>query len=355
MDGRSYGRFRSFAVGLPLVVLLALSAEAGDRSLADFARRPGETDDAPRFQRAVDACAGGAVLYVPAGKYVFAQTLFVTNLCSVELSAGAHVKAVAEMDWLVRIDHRWQRFVKTAPDVEQAENYGLFFRGGTFDANGLASCIAVDHFRHFTLENTVCLNGRKYGLGVQTMGDGYELMARNLYFKTLKRGLAGNVGIYSKGGDSHYTDIVIVDYTTGFWVAEDHGANRLTRVHVWGGTVPPPCPGQLPEMLKDSVCFRIESGGDILRDCYADTGATGYWLTGPGPETRMFGCSYYNNLIFGLREVTIIRHDRGCLLCEGFSAQRQTPETRMYAGSPEAKVRWGSAIIDHELRGGELK
>lgn len=60
------------------------SAEAQywDRSVAEFPALAGETDDAPRLQRAVDASAN-KVLFVPAGDYKLAQTLVITNFCSV--------------------------------------------------------------------------------------------------------------------------------------------------------------------------------------------------------------------------------------------------------------------------------
>ena len=82
-----------------VAAMLATTVAFGvsDHSIVDFQRLEGETDDAPRFQRAVDACCGGGVLTVPSGDYTLAQTVFVTNLCSVEMSAGAYVKAVAEM------------------------------------------------------------------------------------------------------------------------------------------------------------------------------------------------------------------------------------------------------------------
>ncbi len=76
--------------------VLAATA-ATDHCITAFPRLAGENDDAPRFQRAVDACCCGGVLTVPSGDYTLAQTVFVTNLCSVEMSAGAYVKAVAEM------------------------------------------------------------------------------------------------------------------------------------------------------------------------------------------------------------------------------------------------------------------
>ena len=201
------------------------SLAVSDHSIAEFPRLAGETDDAPRFQRAVDACCGGGVLTVPSGDYTLARTVSVTNLCSIEMSAGAYVKAVAEMDWMIKIDQMWQFSPKTAPKGVNAERYNLRYIGGTLDADGKASCLAIDNYRHFTLENATFLNGRRYGVGIETEGRGYEMIARNLYFKTLIHGLAGNTGLYTYGGDSHYTDIVVVDYTTGVHFA----GHRLFR------------------------------------------------------------------------------------------------------------------------------
>ena len=324
----------------PLVAALcAFAASAvSDHSIVEFPRIGGETDDAPRFQRAVDACRGGGLLTVPGGCYTLAQTVFVTNLCSIEMSPGAHVKAVADMDWMVKINQMWQYNPKTAPKDVDAQIYNLSFRGGTLDADGRASCLSIDNYRHFTLENATFLNGRVYGVGIETEGLGYEMVARNLYFKTLINGLAGNTALFTKGGDSHYTDIVSVNYTTGFHVFGG-GANWLTRVHVWGASLPKDKPGEIPEMLRNSVCFRIDGIGSQLRDCYADTGAIGYWIG--GREIRMFGCIYFNNTSFGLNDVTIICQDGGTLWCEGGRFEKQTPETKLYAGSAYAKVYWG--------------
>ena len=319
-----------------------------DHSVTEFPRLAGETDDAPRFQRAVDACCGGGVLTVPGGRYTFARTLYVTNLCSIEMSAGARIKAVAEMEWMIKINQMWQYRPKTAPKDVDTGLFNLAFRGGTLDADGKASCLAIDNFRHFTLENATFLNGRRCGVGIETEGKGYEMFVRNCYFKTTIRGLSGNVGLLVCGGDGHYTDIVVVDYTVGVHLNGGGGSNRLTRIHVWGGPVGHPArQGNLPEMLKGSVCFRIESSGTILRDCYADTGETGFWISGER-DTRMFGCDYYNNTGFGMRKTTVIRHDRGMLVCDGACFQRCTPEAELYRGSPGAKIIWGSESI---LRG----
>ena len=243
-----------------IAAMLAATVAFGvsDHSITEFPRLAGETDDAPRFQRAVDACYGGGLLTVPGGNYTLARTVFVTNLCSIEMSPGARIKAIAEMDWMFKINQMWQYSPKTAPKDVDPQIYNLTFRGGTLDADGKASCLAIDNYRHFTLENATFLNGRVYGVGIEMEGLGYEMTARNLYFKTLIPGLAGNTALYTKGGDSQYTDIIVVDYTVGIRVLYG-GANRFTRCHIWGGPIKPPRPGELPEMLKNSVCVNVSA------------------------------------------------------------------------------------------------
>ena len=87
---------------------------ARDNNLADFPRYKGETDDAPRFQRAIDASASG-VLTVPGDDYTFAHTVYVSNLCSIVMSPSARIKAVAKMDWMIKIDAMWQYNRRTTP------------------------------------------------------------------------------------------------------------------------------------------------------------------------------------------------------------------------------------------------
>ena len=177
------------------------------------------------------------------------------------------------------------------------------------------------------------------------------MTARNLYFKTLIPGLAGNTALYTKGGDSQYTDIIVVDYTVGIRVLYG-GANRFTRCHVWGGPIKPSRPGELPEMLKNSVCFKSNGTGTIFRDCYADTGAIGFWIK--GGDAQLFGCYYYNNTGFGLKDVAVIRQDGGKLRCDGNYFLGQTPETKLYVGSPNAKVYWGPNNVFTGFKGSSL-
>lgn len=308
---------------------------SADRSLAEFPRQDHETDDSPRIRRAIGTCPSG-VLYVPAGIYEIASPVIVDNLCSLFLHKSAIFRAVREMDYVLEIDGDLQhnKALRT-PDMPQ--DYNLFFRGGQIDGNGLASCLALRRYCHFTLADSTMLNGKKAGLTVDDgQRYGYEVIVNNLYCKTVIPGLAGNIGLDIYGGDSHYTDVVVVDYTIGFRMTDHAWANRLTRCHVWGGPIPPPKEGELPEMLKDSICFDIHQGGNILRDCYADTGAIGFLIDAP---TRLLGCNYFTNPAFKLDDITCIKHTSGSLEVADSSFTKMAEHQTIYDGSGE-NVIW---------------
>lgn len=306
----------------------------GGRSLSEFSRLPGEADDAPRFQRAVDACPCGTLL-VPHGKYEFAQTVFVTNCCSIEMCPSARITAVAKMDWMIRINAIWQYDKNKAPKGVDSSMYNLTYRGGTLDARGMASCLSVDNYRHYALEDAAFLNPKKYGVGIELEGGGFEMFARNLYCRTEMRGLSGNTGIFTNGGDSHYCDCVVIDCTTGFHLAK-RSSNRLSRIHVWGGALPPRRSGEISEGLVGSVSFRIEASDTLLRDCYSDTSEIGFYVT--GWETRMFGCTAANFPRHNISHATVICQPKGSLLLTGFIATKGSKTAKAYDAGPEAKI-----------------
>lgn len=292
-----------------------------DHSLDEFPRYTNETDDSGRFRRAIAATPSGT-LTVPRGIYRIASTVRIANGCSLQMNKNAKLVAVKEMDYVLEING----------SGGVMHDYNRFVAGGCIDGAGLASCMRLAGFAHFTLKDTTFLNGRAYGLRVD---GGYELIANNLYFKCVIPGLAGNSGVYINGGDSHYTDCVVVDYTIGFNMAKG-GSNRLTRCHVWGGPLPPVEQGEPREMLKDSINFLIGGSSSILRDCYADTGKIGYKVT--GWDTRLLGCSYFNNKGFKLDGITIIKHEQGRLLVADGGFVKTTPNVIVYDGCGE--VEW---------------
>jgi hypothetical protein len=343
-----------FAVVFALATSAAVVAAAevpltADASVADFPRLENETDDAPRLQRAIDATTGG-VLYVPAGTYETATTLLVSNRCSLLMHKNAILKAVKPMEFVLKVNPSEHGDIQ--PLYRKHFDFGLFVTGGRIDGNGLASCMALDGIWHFTMRDVSFFNGKKFGLRVHGEASGCELIAENLYFICKLSGLAGNTGLCVMGSDSHYTDIVVIDYTVGIHVPQG-GSNRFTRCHVWGGTVPAAKPGEMNEMLKDSVCFWLgeKSGSIILRDCYADTGLVGYLVE--GSDIRIFGCSYFWNSFFKRTEAPVVfKQPKGSMLVNGCHIYKSFPELKIYEGCNRAVWRdmiyTGKKYIDPE-------
>lgn len=323
-----------------------------DVCVADFPRLAGEVSDDKRIMRAINACERG-VLYIPKGIYEISETVTVKNCCSILMHKSAVLKATSEMDFVLFYDA-----AASYPDLEEcdghlvpsddydAEDWNLFIVGGYIDGAGMASCICLNSFKHFTMRDVSLRNGKKYGLRIEEKGSmwTYELVAQNLYLKCTMPGLGGNAGISSNGGDSHFIDCIVVDYTVGFELLGG-GSNRLTRCHVWGGPIPPKSEGELPQMLVDSVNYVLSSYDVILTDCYADTGKTGFLVTQPA---RLIGCSYFNNYTYKMDDVTIIDHRSGELLVANCLLRKTCPNTTLYKGDNKSVI-WRDNILTDGL------
>ena len=326
-----------------LAVLLSCafaSLAASGANLADFPRLDGETSDSPRLARAVASVPLG-VLDIPEGRYEIDSTLNVANGASLRMEITAKFVAVKTMEFMLYYD---------AAAASKNRRNNAFISGGEFDANGLADgCVKIVNFQHFTFRDTLFRNPKKAGL---TVGDsekrgGYELVANNLYFRNTMRGLAGNAGMQIYSGDCHFTDCIIVDYTIGIDQRRG-GSNRYTRCHVWGGPIPPAKKGGLPEMLADSVCFKLAGGDTLLRDCYADTGLIGFLVEA---NTRLLGCSYFNNYkTFKMDNPVAIVHRRGTLIVSDGYFTKTSPNARLYkeefAKKDGGKLVWRDNFIN---------
>lgn len=329
-----------------------MNAGIYDVSIASFPRGTEETGDSARIKRAIEACGQG-VLYFPKGVYEIDEMLEVKNCCSLLLHKSAVLKAVKEMPFVLMYDA-----AASYPDLKEcnghlvpsedhdAEDWNLFICGGYFDGAGLASCICLNSFKHFTMRDISLRNGKKYGLRIEEEGSmwTYELVAQNLYCKCTMPGLGGNAGISSRGGDSHFIDCIVVDYTKGFELLGG-GSNRLTRCHVWGGPIPPKKEGEIPEMLVDSVNYVLSSYDAILTDCYADTGKTGFLIT---ENARLIGCSYFNNYTYKMDDVTVIDHKSGALLVNNCMFRKDSPNATLYKGNKK-DVIWENNMLTGDM------
>ncbi len=329
------------ALSASLIFSCLAARGASEASLADFPRLGGDTSDSERISRAASSVPFG-VLKIPAGEYELDKTVRITNAASLKMHKAAKFRAVKEMDYMLFYDGK---VACTTKHRDGAFDHSMFIEGGDFNAAGLANCIKLGNYFHFTLRDTVFRNPKRFGL---TVGDeskkmgGYELIATNLYFRNSMSGLAGNTGMCIYNGDNHFTDCVIVDYTIGIDVRRG-GSNRFTRCHIWGGPLPSAKKGELREMLKDSICFKLSGGESLLRDCYADTALTGFKIEA---NTRLLGCSFYNNYRFKMDNPTVIDHVKGILLVSDCYFSKTSPNSLLYKGDPEKnKLIWHDNIL----------
>ena len=292
--------------------------------LDNYPRLSNESDDSPRIMRAITD-APGSSLFIPEGLYEIASPIIIENGCSIRLDPFAKLKAVAEMDFVVK----WIGPAHKRGAERSSRNW--FICGGEIDAGGMASCLQLQNFVHFTLEGTTFTSGKKYGLCVGPEGKGVELIANNLYFSCTAPGCQGNMGIYMNYSDSHFTDIVVVDYSIGIYDACVM-SNRFTRVHVWCGAMQV---DGVPQYIKGSINFVIKGGDagseDMLRDCYADTGEIGFDLYN---ATRLLGCSYYNNYEW-------LKFDNVLCIRNNTTQPVQVADGSWYKTSPNAKFYQG--------------
>ena len=90
----SMGGYRSFLIAAALcgasAAFAALPSGYCDANLADFPRLAGETDDSPRFVRAISAVPNG-VLCVPKGEYDIGSMILITNRCSLSMHPAARI------------------------------------------------------------------------------------------------------------------------------------------------------------------------------------------------------------------------------------------------------------------------
>lgn len=344
-----------------------------DTVLTDFPKTTGDKSDSERMQRAIDATENG-ILCIPKGNYSIKTPLVITNRCSLKMHPAARLIAEDEMDFVLTYHAKgdYHNLTLFNEDGSVYDNLGLFIEGGDIDGNGMASCFAITNAHHFTLSNITFHNGKEYGLyvGGKNGGHIYELVCNNVYCKCTMKGLAGNIGIWSDKHDAHFNDCFVIDYTIGMRMLGS--ANRISRCHLWGGTVPPEsisvkdwseiygerkkqllngvygkdadkaeAENDVPEMLKNSIAFDMQGGCNILDGCYADTAEIGFNIH---RDARIIGCDFFNNKLMGLKKSTAINHIGG-KLSVAMCAFRSTVGTEiLYSGNRE-NVDWENNTV----------
>ena len=344
-----------------------------DNTLNDFLKLESDKSDSERIQRAINNTQNG-VLYIPKGDYSIKTPLVIENCCSLKMHPAARLVATEEMDFVLtyKPTGNYHNLTLFNDDGSVYDNLGLFISGGDIDGNGIASCFAITNAHHFTLSDISLHNGKEYGLYVGGKNEGhiYELVCNNVYCKCTMKGLSGNVGIWSNKSDSHFNDCFVIDYTIGMRILGS--SNRITRCHLWGGTVPPEnysveewseiygkrkmalkngvygedakandYENNVPEMLINSIAFDIRGGSNILDGCFADTAEIGYNIS---QNTRLVGCDFFNNKLMGLKNSLAINHIKGKLSVHMSNFEGTTGKEVLYSGNPD-DVEWSMNFV----------
>jgi hypothetical protein len=342
-----------------------------DNLLTNFPKLDGDKSDSERIQRAIDATANG-ILCIPKGDYSIKTPLLITNRCSLKMHPAARLIAEAEMDFILTYNAKgdYHKLTLFNEDGTVYDNLGLFIEGGDIDGRGMASCFAITNAHHFTLTNIALHNGKEYGLyvGGKNGGHIYELVCNNVYCKCTMKGLSGNVGIWSDKCDAHYNDCFVIDYTVGMRMLG--AANRISRCHLWGGTVAPKnysmeewsdiygerkrklingvygneksdCQNDVPEMLENSIAFDIQGWYNVLDGCFADTAQIGYQIAA---HTRLIGCDFFNNQLMGFKTSTAIKHTGGELTVIASTFRATVGTEKLYEGDGE-NVNWQNNFV----------
>jgi len=272
---------------------LASNASLNAVNIADFKRLAPEITDSGRINRAiqsierVDGKIGGVLKFTP-GLYTLSDPIVITNRTSLLLDKQTVIKATSPMTVMIDFDG-----IMNEPLAEYWD-YGCFVKGGVIDGNDLASCLSLKNALTFKLRDTWYKNFKEYGVrfGDATTIGGYELIASNLVFRNTTEASLNNIAIdMQNAGDSHFSDIICVNCTTGVNISALSTANRFNRVHVWNTQA---------SRINNTTGFVIR-GMSTFSDCYCDTTKIGFdiWT-----DSEFYSCHGANNAQFGLTGCT---------------------------------------------------
>lgn len=312
----------------------------------------GITDNASLFEAELARLAGGtapAGLRLPAGIYAISRTLELPTAVSLQLDAGACIRALPgfQGDAVLRKQHG-ERGVHA---------WNGRISGGLIDGNkqNLVGIHVPGACRMDIgdIEIVDCLcKGIHIGLPVEKKTWGYEVNIRSVRCAIdLKTAHApGSIGIhYEQITDSYVSQVVIIGYETG--VVSESSANDFSQIHVWGVTAQGP--------LKCN--FYCNGWGDSYNQCYADApfdeGRECYGFLVNKPFNRFTNCRVYSNsytfdnTVIGFMLTPSGTH--GSYLNNLFTAGAERRIKAAFAGTLEAATILGNGYDPNVIAGRE--
>ena len=229
----------------------------------DFgAKGDGVTDDTDAIEQAIEQ-ARNKTLFFPYGIYLVSRPLRICD-ASVKLD-HATIRATKEMECLINFETD-RTGIKSAKDLSR----NLSLSGGVLDGGNLAeNTLQMRLYLHFTFKDMTIKNGRKRAiLNGEHNQMSAELIANNIYVTNeYPMAYAETIGIENRGGDNHWTDVIVLDYNVGI---RDYRSNVWTRIHPWIFS---------KDRIPNSICFDMIYGQPQLNNCVVDSFQTGIKAT----------------------------------------------------------------------------
>ena len=99
-------------------------------------------------------------------------------------------------------------------------------------------------------------------------------------------------------------------------------------------------------MLIDSVGFEVNSEGNVIDGCFADTAKIGCLIR--GKDNIITNCGFHNNKLMGLRNTMAVKNESAALVVTNCFFTNATGTDLYYEGDSD-KVSWGNNSVTKEL------
>ncbi|PEO30858.1 hypothetical protein, partial [Bacillus toyonensis] len=103
--------------------------------------------------------------------------------------------------------------------------------------------------------------------------------------------LANCTAIVNLGTDNHFSDIITINWSVGFY---DKGNAVASKIHYWISR---------PEFIEHSIGFKLESNTNITQS-FADTARVSFKVLGGSPRIS-FSTVYYNDYVYNPEYATL--------------------------------------------------
>lgn len=297
------------------------------------------TDDTENLQKAIDYCRENqCMLRSSKGKiYAISSPLHIKNPGEMQVDfGGAELKAVKEMEYMLGYDNM--------EDFTTGHNNVI--NNLLLDCNHLSGgirCFAAikTSFNFIMIRNCI-----KRAFEVL---DGYEVFLTNSHIKCDSD--RDSYGIYTKTGDSHYDNIVIIDAHTAVY-QNCAPVVFYDKIHAW-----------LFNNVEGSTFFWVAGGLAMLNQCYCDTAEKGYYM--PTFATiKIMNSQYYNNpecydspnnpVLFAFGSEELAKSANVSCISSCFNSGGLKAELCNY---PAQRIQFAQCFIDPSIKGnfGEFK